>query len=65
MEEQEPRQIFTLSLERDEKGKIHALTDCTCQSRFEFETIIHYMDSMRKAVIKNAKDAGNDVSEYE
>ncbi len=50
---------MNLTLELNEEGKIIANTECDCRSRFEYETIVEYLEEMKQETIAHAIKQGN------
>ncbi len=59
MEQTEPRVVMNLTLELNEEGRIIANTECDCRSRFEYETIVEYLEEMKQETIAHAIKQGN------
>lgn len=55
----EPRVILSITLEMNEEGKIVACAECDCRGRWEYETIIDYLDEVKKKTMLSACKEGN------
>lgn len=58
VEQEEQHLVLSVTLEFAD-GKIHAHTECNCHNRFEYESILSYLEQVKQEVIERSISAGN------
>ena len=54
----EPKQIISITMERDETGKLHAHADCAIDYLFEQESVEDYLATVLQ-MVKDGKGKGD------